>query len=320
MGLIASSNLAVVASLSPDDPNVTLVPAGYTGGDVQPRVVSAARSITRNHIGLYRSSDLGGSGAPGMMDHAVAAALSTLGRAPAGPKWVLLLSDGLAGVSTDSLAALHNSGAHWRSFAIGDSSTCSPYASMYKMAAATGEACVRVGDPATLSAGVVGSPPDAVNGVTVTIDRVSVAATVDAIGSWAAQFTLGEGTYTATVRGVLAYGATVTAQRTFTVGPALAEEFAAAGQRHRWAGRRQGHDGKGDPPRAYPRKPAITCDRPGWSPRNPPGHHREASRIHGGIAGPHFSRRPVDGGRPGRRGPRRQLRTRVGLRGARCVS
>ena len=64
--------------------------------------------------------------------------------------------------------------------------------------------------------------------------------------------------------------------------------IAAAGQRDRWARRRQGHHGKGDPPRAHPRKPAITCDRPGWSPGHPPGRHREAagSTWYSGRAAP----------------------------------
>ena len=49
-----------------------------------------------------------------------------------------------------------------------------------------------------------------------------MAATVDAVGGWRASFALGAGTYTATVRAVLASGVTQSAQRTFTVAAAPA--------------------------------------------------------------------------------------------------
>ena len=88
------------------------------------------------------------------------------------------------------------------------------------MATATGESCQLVPQPSLLAAGLTGSRPDQVSGVTVSIDDVSVAASVDAVGGWTASFTLGAGTYTATARVTLASGATRSAQRTFTVAPA----------------------------------------------------------------------------------------------------
>ena len=114
---------------------------------------------------------------------------------------------------------LHQSGVRLRSFGIGASATCDRSASLYKLATATGESCEVVPNPASLAAALTGSQPEAVNGVTVTINDVSVAADLDALGGWRTNFTLGAGTYTATARGILASGVTVSTQRTFSVAP-----------------------------------------------------------------------------------------------------
>jgi len=218
VGMVGFSNEAAAADLNPD-PNgtATFVPPGFTDPGQRPRVETVARSIVRNEIGLYDRKSLGGSGDRTAFNDAVAVALNTLSTAPSGPKYIMFLSDGRVPISDASLDRLTQSGVRLRSFGIGARATCAPFGSLYKMAVATGERCVLVQNPASLGAGLTGTQPDAVNGVTVSIDGVSVAAEVDAVGGYSAAFTLGAGTYTATARAVLASGATVRAQRTFTV-------------------------------------------------------------------------------------------------------
>ena len=218
-GLVAFGNQAAAADLDPVG-TATFLPPGFTGGDPLPRINTVARSVVRNQIGLYDPTTLGGSGAGTAFNSAISVALSTLGTAPAGPKWIMFLSDGQAAIDDGLLRQLTQSGVRLRSFGIGAEASCAPSQSLYKMAAATGESCQLAPQPASLAAGLTGSRPDAVSGVTVSIEDVSVAATVNAVGGWMASFTLGPGTYTATARATLASGATSSAQRTFTVAPA----------------------------------------------------------------------------------------------------
>lgn len=219
VGLVAFANEAAAAELDPVG-SATFVPPGFTGGDPRPRIDTVAGSVVRDQIGLYDPRDLGGSGAGTAFNSAISVALSTLGTAPAGPKWIMFLSDGQAAIDDALLGQLAQSGVRLRSFGTGAEATCAPTGSLYKMAAATGESCQLAPEPASLAAGLTGSRPDALNGVSVTIGDVSVAATVDAVGGWKASFALGAGTYTATVRAVLASGVTQSAQRTFTVAAA----------------------------------------------------------------------------------------------------
>ncbi len=221
VGLVAFANEAAAADLDPVG-SATFVPPGFTGGDPRPRIDTVAGSVVRDRIGLYDPRDLGGSGAGTAFNSAISVALSTLGTAPAGPKWIMFLSDGQAAIDDALLGQLAQSGVRLRSFGIGADATCAATGSLYKMAAATGESCQLATQPASLAAGLTGSRPDALNGVSVTIGGVSVAATVDAVGGWKASFALGAGTYTATVRAVLASGVTQSAQRTFTVAAAPA--------------------------------------------------------------------------------------------------
>jgi hypothetical protein len=146
-------------------------------------------------------------------------ALTTLAGAPAGPMWIMFLSDGQAPISDGRLAQLGQSGVKLRSFGVGGTATCARSSSLYKMAAATGEACTLVAQPASLTAGLTGSQPDAVNSVSVTIKDVSLAASVNAVGGWSAAFQLGAGTYDVTAKAVLASGSSLTAHRTITVAP-----------------------------------------------------------------------------------------------------
>lgn len=219
VGLVGFANQAAAADVDPAG-TATFVAPRFTGGDARPRINTVARSVVRERIGLYEPKDLGGSGAGSAFNSAVSVALSTLATAPAGPKWIMFLSDGQAPIDDGLLDQLSQSGVRLRSFGIGADAKCAPSGSLYKMASATGESCYLAPSPASLAAGLTGSQPDAVNGVTVSIENVSVAATVDAVGGWRASFTLGAGTYTATARAVFASGKTRSTQRTFTVATA----------------------------------------------------------------------------------------------------
>lgn len=215
-GVVAFANQAATADLDPVG-SAAFVPPAYTGGDAAPRIETVVRSVQRSRIGLYDPRDLGASGSGTAFSGAVSAALNALAAAPAGPKWIMFVSDGRSGIDDYQLAALGRSGVRMRTFGIGSDATCDPRGSLFKMAAATGETCTLEPDPAGLAAQLTDTQPDAVSGVTVTIGSTAVAATVDAVGGWRAGFVLGAGTYTALVRATLASGAVQTTQRTFTV-------------------------------------------------------------------------------------------------------
>ncbi|GAA5113379.1 hypothetical protein GCM10023339_17670 [Alloalcanivorax gelatiniphagus] len=215
VGLVGLAGTAAAADLDPAG-SAAFVPPHFTGGDPRPRIESVTRSVTMFDIGLYDPRELAGGT---NFDAAIQVALSTLASAPAGPKWIMFLSDGDAPVADAVLGQLQQSGVRLRSFGVGSGATCDRSASLSKLATATGETCEVVNNPASLAAALTGSQPEAVNGVSVTIDKVSVSADLDALGGWSASFTLGAGTYTATARGTLASGAEVSTQRTFTVAP-----------------------------------------------------------------------------------------------------
>jgi hypothetical protein len=219
VGLVAFANQAAAADLDPVG-SARLVAPGYTGGDPRPRIDTVARSVVRNKIGLYDPLPLGGSGAGTAFNSAIQTTLATLGSAPAGPKYVMFLSDGQSAIDDGLLDQLRSSGVRLRTFGIGVGATCAPSGSLAKMASATGERCVLAPTPAALAASLTGSEPDAVSGVTVSIQDVALAADLDAVGGWSVGFVLGAGTYTATVRAVLVSGATSRSRRTFTVGAA----------------------------------------------------------------------------------------------------
>jgi hypothetical protein len=217
-GVVAFANQAATADLDPDvGVSTPFVAPSYTGGDAMPRIETVARSVTQGQIGKFEDKPLGGSGAGTAFNSAVQGALATLAAAPEGPKWIMFLSDGQAPIDDALLDQLAGSGVRLRSFGVGLGATCAAHSSLAKMAAATGESCTIVQRPASLAAGLTGSQPDAINGVTVTIGNVALAASVNPVGGWSATFNLGAGTYTATARAVLASGGTVTAHRTFTV-------------------------------------------------------------------------------------------------------
>ena len=215
-GVVAFANQAAAANVDPVG-SATFVAPGFTGGDARPRIDTVARSVTRGQIGLYDVNPLGGSGAGTAFNSAVQVILATLGAAPAGPKAAMFLSDGKAAIDDALLDQLATSGIKLRTFGIGAGASCAKIGSLYKMASATGEACTLVQSPADLATGLAGSQPDAINGVTVTIKDVSVAAVTNAVGGWHTTFNLGAGTYTVTAKAVLSSGVTVSSHRTVTV-------------------------------------------------------------------------------------------------------
>ena len=215
-GVVAFANRAVAADLDPVG-SATFLPPSYTGGDARPRVETVARSVTQGRIGLYDEAPLGGSGAGTAFNNAIRVALSALASAPPGPKQIMFLSDGQSPIDDDVLAQLTASGVELRSFGVGAGASCATFGSLYKMASATGEACTVSPTPASLVAGLTGSDPDAILGVTVSIRGVAVAADLNAFGGWTASFDLGAGTYTATATATLASGASPAVRRTFVV-------------------------------------------------------------------------------------------------------
>jgi hypothetical protein len=216
VGVEAFAQVAQVADLSSPGPDTFAAP-GDKGSEAQPRIITAATSVQRGIINQYVPKSLGGSGTS--YDLAVSTALSALHGAPAGPKWVMLVSDGKTSVADSTLSALHASGIHLSSFAVGDGANCNSWGALAKMAGATGERCV-VASPATLAASLTNSQPDGIANVSVSIGNTSLAADIDPVGGWRAKFKLGQGTYTATARATLTSGHQVSSTRSFSVAAA----------------------------------------------------------------------------------------------------
>ncbi len=223
VGITSFANQARTANFGTAAAPSFFVPASATSGATETRIVSAARTVTENHVGYQTSpsADLGGSGAGTAFDAAVTEALNVLATAPTGPKYVMFLSDGLAPLTNTKLTDITNSGVFWRSFAVGPKG-CDATLAPAKMAAAGRDHCYPVLDPAGLAAGLTTASPDSISGVSVNVGGVTVAATVDAIGSWSAVLNLGAGSYTGTVTAHLSSGSSVSAQRTFTIAGAPA--------------------------------------------------------------------------------------------------
>lgn len=217
VGLEAFAERAEVADLSATGTQ-SFAPPGDTGGEAQPRIMTVAGSVQRGAILQYVVKDLGGSGTT--FDPVISAALGALTAAPAGPKWVILLSDGQTSVAASTLSALRASGVHLGSFAVGSDATCESWGALAKLAAATGESCVTAANPEDLAGRLSGSQPDGVAGVTVSVGSTAVAAELDPVGGWRAKFTLGKGSYTASATATLTSGRKISTSRTFSVGAA----------------------------------------------------------------------------------------------------
>lgn len=181
------------------------------------RVDVVADSLKRHEIGQYVPSKRLSNGSN--FDAAMATAISSLGSAP-GTKWVMLLSDGLADVSPETLANLSASGIKVRSFAVGAAATCAAGSSLAQIAGTTGETCVAATSPSSLPEQILAAQPASLASVTLTVGSTTVDADVDAIGSWTARMDIGAGDYTATAQATSTTGATTFASRAFTVVPA----------------------------------------------------------------------------------------------------
>jgi hypothetical protein len=219
VGVEAFAQLAQVADLNLSGTQIFAAP-GDTSGESQPRIITATTSVQRGAITRYNAKSLGGSGAS--YDSAVSTALAAFDRAPAGPKWIMLLSDGKTGVADSTLSALRSAGVHLSSFAVGATANCRAYGALAKMSAATGERCVTVPNPANLAAQLTNAQPDGIANVSVAINDTAVAADIDPVGGWRARFTLGKGSYTATATATLTSGRQISVSRSFTVGAAAA--------------------------------------------------------------------------------------------------
>lgn len=219
-GLEAFTNSAAAASLQTQtEGRLTFATPGYAGGLGEPRLNTVAGSVKLSHIGKFIDTDLTGHGTD--FQAAIDTALATLATAPAGPKYVMLLSDGgRSNTTPPNLGPLAASGVHLRSFDLGGATNCT--ALLASLSAATGEACVSVPHPELLSAQLTGSQPISIRSVTVTISGKAFAANVDSVGGWRASILLGQGSYTATATATLSSGVSVSATRTITVGPPLA--------------------------------------------------------------------------------------------------
>lgn len=82
---------AAMVDLDPAPGVTTVAEPGYTGGDPQPRLETAARSIRRGFVGQYTPSSVGGNTD---FDQATRQALDGLADAPPGPKYIMFMSDG----------------------------------------------------------------------------------------------------------------------------------------------------------------------------------------------------------------------------------
>ena len=219
-GLEAFSERAAAADLDPSPASAPpFIPAGFTGGDVQPRLRTVANSVHRTRILQFTDLDLGGRATN--LGLAVNTALDTLAAAPAGPKLIILVSDGSGADDALPTTRLQASGVKLRSFAISSNpDACDGGSGLAALAGATGETCHLVANPAALATSLTSSQPDSIADVSVTVGGLTVRADVDPVGGWTAAFSIGPGSYTASATALLSSGAVVSTTRPFTVGPA----------------------------------------------------------------------------------------------------
>ena len=196
--------VAASVELAPGTATPALIAPGARDAAGQSVVDTRARELRRPDPSVTGTS----------FDRAVETALATLSSAPAGPKWIIFLSDGQGQVGDSTITALRGSGVNLRSFAPGSPDGCE--GSLTTLAAATGQDCVAV-SPAGLSAALGTTQADNVAAVAVQIGSQTFAATTDVAGGWRTTLSIGVGTYTAKVTATLRSGATVSAERMFSV-------------------------------------------------------------------------------------------------------
>ena len=216
VGVEAFADTGAFAPLDPA--GRTLAAPGELGPDGSTLLHSAVTAMGRGAITRYANLPVG---VHTNFDAAVAAAQATFASAPAGPKWLMLLSDGKASVAPETLAGLTALGVRVRTFAVGKDASCAADSALARIAVATGQGCTLTLSPSQLAANIAGSQPDDVAGVQVRVGAKAVAATIDPIGNWHARLTLPRGTYTASATATLKSGATAATSRTFAVAAAL---------------------------------------------------------------------------------------------------
>ncbi|MDR1188443.1 MAG: GDSL-type esterase/lipase family protein [Bifidobacteriaceae bacterium] len=151
--------------------------------EVVPAFDTVASSLRVGVVGQYERHPVG-TGTN--FNAAVSLALGLLnGRE--GDNYLLMLSDGQATASSQTLQALADaaSSPKARTFAVGSGASCD--GSLGAIAAATGESCVRVADPVKLTSGIGSTKPSYIDRVEVRLsDRTyrTYQAQVDAIGNW----------------------------------------------------------------------------------------------------------------------------------------
>ncbi|MFF1530587.1 GDSL-type esterase/lipase family protein [Cellulomonas sp. NPDC058312] len=228
VGLTAFAGTAVVATVDPDPdlgaspywvtPGATATGPG-TGTDVIPRLTTVASSLRVDSVGQYVGARLTGGTS---FDAAITRAAEAFGDpAVAGARQVVLvLSDGQGPVSPATLDRVAALGLQVRTFAIGlGSGGCAARSALASLAAAGGDVCTSVSNPAGLRSALTSSTPAAVLGVDVTVGSSTTAATVDALGSWSATVRdVAHGPATATVTARYVDGSTSVQQVPFTVG------------------------------------------------------------------------------------------------------
>ncbi|HEY0189357.1 MAG TPA: SGNH/GDSL hydrolase family protein [Cellulomonas sp.] len=193
------------------------VAPGATGEDrdVLPRVSTVAAGLLRGRITQYEAATVGtGTSFRAVLTTAVQAFAEREGSAV-----LLLLSDGQADIDPTTLDALTASGIRTRTFAIGAAAgACGASTALARIAAATGEECTEVADPAALTTSLVGSGPAGLAGVEVTLGGETVTAEVDALGRWSADLTASRtGRHTLVATATYADGSTSTTSSGFRV-------------------------------------------------------------------------------------------------------
>lgn len=168
----------------PVDPFWVAPGATGDGRDVLPRLSTVASGLRRGQISQYEAAWVGqGTDFRAALTTAMAAFAERDGSA-----LLLLLSDGESWIDQATLSDLATSGIRARTFAIGAAAgACRPGTALARIAAATGEECVQVTDPAALTTRLVDSRPAGLDRVEVTMDGRTVTADVDALGRWSVQ-------------------------------------------------------------------------------------------------------------------------------------
>jgi hypothetical protein len=191
---------------------LVLAPGSATPHFVAPQTSSGGTNVVDGGAaGLQRTSARGTD-----FDGAVQTALDTVAEAPAGPKWVIFMSDGKGDeLQAATKTRLSSSRVKVRTFQIGTNRCDAP---MVHLAEDTGQSCTPVPDVARIAPDDLGpAQSDDVSAIRVTIGGRTFAGAPDIANGWHAVLTLGAGTYTAHVTAVLTSGSSVSADRSFTV-------------------------------------------------------------------------------------------------------